>query len=395
MPKKNILFSWVALVLLSLVMRPPLTGVGALLPEIKNSLALETLQVSLIAALPVLLFGFGAFFSPLLVRTFGVNRSVFLLAVLIAIGLAVRVSGDYVVFAAGTLAISFAIAVNNVLLPSFVRHEFPSSVPMATGAYAAIFGIAASIAAAIAVPISDALGSWRLSLLVWLPVALLAALAWLSFARQDFKSNQASSVDFGAERRTVLRSGLGWSIITFFALQSAGFYLVLNWLASMLRDFGFTAIDAGNMLALTTFVGVPFSLIASYFFTRMKSLAWLAVGVSLITALGYAFLLLWPQLAIAGCILVGLGQATTFPMSLSFISTRAANHVQTTQLSTLAQGIGYLIAATFTFAIGALRDLTGSWTSGLVLVLIATCVQTLAGFIAGRPGHIQPAKQQA
>jgi CP family cyanate transporter-like MFS transporter len=124
----------------------------------------------------------------------------------------------------------------------------------------------------------------------------------------------------------------------------------------------------------------------------MKSLAWLAVGVSLVTALGYAFLLASPNLAIAGCILIGLGQATTFPMSLSFISTRAANHVQTTQLSTLAQGIGYLIAATFTFAIGALREASGSWTSGLLLVLVATCVQTVAGFIAGRPGHIQAAK---
>jgi CP family cyanate transporter-like MFS transporter len=79
-------------------------------------------------------------------------------------------------------------------------------------------------------------------------------------------------------------------------------------------------------------------------------------------------------------------------MSLSFISTRAANHVQTTQLSTLAQGIGYLIAATFTFAIGALREASGSWTSGLLLVLVATCVQTVAGFIAGRPGHIHAAK---
>ncbi|MEY4321822.1 MAG: hypothetical protein RL167_550 [Actinomycetota bacterium] len=392
MAKKSLLFSWLALVLLSLVMRPPLTGVGALLPEIKESLALEAWQVSLIAALPVLLFGFGAFFSPLLVRVFGVNRSVFLLTIVIAVGLAVRISGEFTIFALGTLAIGFAIAVNNVLLPSFVRNEFPAAVPMATGAYAAIFGVAASIAAAIAVPLSDSFGSWRISLLAWLPVALLAALAWLRFAKQDSNRGQVSSGDFKAERNAVLRSGLGWSIICFFALQSAGFYLVLNWLASMLRDFGFSAVDAGNMLAVTTFIGVPFSLIASYFFTRMKSLAWLAVGVSLVTALGYAFLLASPNLAIAGCILIGLGQATTFPMSLSFISTRAANHVQTTQLSTLAQGIGYLIAATFTFAIGALREASGSWTSGLLLVLVATCVQTVAGFIAGRPGHIHAAK---
>ena len=369
-------------------MRPPLTSVGALLPEIKKSLELSAWQVSLIAALPVLLFGFGAFFSPALVRIFGVNRSIFLLTVLLTAAIAARVAGGFELFAFGTFAIGFAIAVNNVLLPNFVRHEFSNSIPMATGAYAAIFGLAASAAAAIAVPMSQILGSWRLSLLLWSMVALIASIAWLNFARQSHRVQSSGHIDFGAERRAVLRSKLGWAIILFFALQSAGFYLVLNWLASILRDFGYSAIDSGNLLALTTFIGVPFSLIATFFFTRMKSLAWLAVCVSLTTAFGYLALLTSSDLAIVGCILIGLGQATTFPMALSFISTRAANHIQTTQLSTLAQGIGYLIAAAFTFAVGALRDATSSWLPGLAIIFIATIAQTVAGYIAGKPGRI-------
>lgn len=377
--------------LLSLVMRPPLTSVGALLPEIKESLELVTWQVSLIAALPVLLFGFGAFFSPSLVRVFGVNRSIFILTVLLTAAIAARVAGDFALFAVGTFAIGFAIAVNNVLLPSFVRHEFSTSIPMATGAYAAIFGLSASVAAALAVPMSLALGSWRFSLLIWAAIALAASIAWVPFARMRHGMHSSAQSDFGAERMAVLRSKLGWSIIAFFALQSAGFYLVLNWLASILRDFGYSAIESGNLLALTTFIGVPFSLIASYFFTRMKSLAWLAVCVSLTTALGYLLLLISSDLAVIGCILIGLGQATTFPMALSFISTRAANHVQTTQLSTLAQGIGYLIAAVCTFAVGALRDSFSSWLPGLLLILIATLAQTIAGYIAGKPGRISSA----
>lgn len=388
MSKTRLWQSGIALVLLSLIMRPPLTSVGALLPEIKDSLELDAWQVSLIAALPVLLFGFGAFFSPALVRLFGVNRSIFILTALLTLAIAARLAGDFAFFAIGTFAIGFAIAVNNVLLPSFVRHEFPASIPMATGAYAAIFGLSASAAAALAVPVSVALDSWRLSLLLWAAIALAASIAWLPFAIKPHESHSFTQSDFGAERKAVLRSKLGWAIIAFFALQSAGFYLVLNWLASILRDFGYSAIESGNLLALTTFIGVPFSLIASYFFTRMKSLAWLAVCVSLTTAFGYLLLLISSDLAVVGCILIGLGQATTFPMALSFISTRAANHVQTTQLSTLSQGIGYLIAALFTFAVGALRDQFSSWLPGLATILIATLVQTIAGYIAGKPGRI-------
>ncbi|MEY4980822.1 MAG: hypothetical protein RL174_160 [Actinomycetota bacterium] len=391
MSKTNFWQSALALILLSLVMRPPLTSVGALLPEIRDSLDLVAWQVSLIAALPVLLFGFGAFFSPALVRIFGVNRSIFILTAVLAAAIALRATGDFGLFALGTFAIGFAIAVNNVLLPSFVRNEFSSSIPMATGAYAAIFGLSASAAAALAVPMSLWLGSWRLSLLFWAVIAMIAAISWAPFARKQHRAHFTGLDDFSAERRAVIRSNLGWAIIAFFALQSAGFYLVLNWLPSILRDFGFTAIESGNLLALTTFIGVPFSLIASYFFTRMKSLAWLAVGVSLTTAFGYVALLVSKDLALLGCVLVGLGQATTFPMALSFISTRAANHVQTTQLSTLAQGIGYLIAAVFTFAVGALRDEFSSWLPGLAIILIATLIQTVAGYVAGKPGRISSA----
>lgn len=391
MSKFRVWQSSLALVALSLVMRTPLTSVGALLPEIRDSLHLAAWQVSLIASVPVLLFGFSAFISPFLVRQFGLNRTVFVLALLLLVAIAVRVSADFLTLLIGTIAVGFAIAVGNVLLPGFVRSAFSEKVPVATGAYAAVFGLSASIAASLAVPLSEAFNSWRLSLLVWLPFALLAALVWWPFAKVSHGTHASASKDFSAERKAVLKSGLGWSIILFFAFQSAGFYLVLNWLASLLRDFGFSAVESGNLLALTTFIGVPFSLVASFYFAKMRSLAVFAVLVSLLTASGYVVLLFEPQFAIIGCVLIGLGQATTFPMALSFISTRAANHVQTTQLSTLAQGIGYLVAAACTYALGWMRDSTGSWNSGLLLILVVTIAQTAAGFIAGRPGKISAA----
>lgn len=384
---RRLVLSSIALFVLSLCMRPPLTSVGALLPEIRTDLQLISWQASLLAAAPVLLFGIGAFISPYLANRFGISGSIFALTALLTASLAFRVTAGYELLMVGTIAIGLAIAVNNVLIPNFVRSEFSSKVPLATGAYAALFGISASVAAVIAVPTSDFFGGWRGALLLWLPIALAASIAWGLIARKS-ERQESDPAAYRDQRRVILRSKLGWAIILFFAFQSAGFYLVLNWLPTVLVDAGYSLADSGALLGLTTFIGVPFSLVASYFFTKLKSLASMALLVSMVTAFGYAALMAGPKFAILGCVLIGLGQATTFPLSLSFISTRANSQVQTTQLSTLSQGIGYLFAALCTFAAGALRDIAGNWQIALGLFFAVTLLQAIIGFVAGRPAKI-------
>jgi CP family cyanate transporter-like MFS transporter len=94
---------------------------------------------------------------------------------------------------------------------------------------------------------------------------------------------------------------------------------------------------------------------------------------------------------ILACVLIGLGMSATFPISLSLISTRASTSAQTTQLSAMAQGWGYLVAAAGTFVVGYIANLVGNWGASFVLLCSLTMVQIAIGFYAGRPGLI-PAK---
>jgi CP family cyanate transporter-like MFS transporter len=73
------------------------------------------------------------------------------------------------------------------------------------------------------------------------------------------------------------------------------------------------------------------------------------------------------------------------------IGSRASTTTQTTQLSAIAQGYGYIIAAASTFTFGLLRDLTGSWNASLVLISVLTLMQLSAGFVAGRDKRIPAA----
>jgi CP family cyanate transporter-like MFS transporter len=63
---------------------------------------------------------------------------------------------------------------------------------------------------------------------------------------------------------------------------------------------------------------------------------------------------------------------------------RGGSVATTEGLSTLAQSVGYVLAAFAPLAVGALHGLTGSWTLPLILLLALVVPQTLVGLAAGR-----------
>ncbi len=55
------------------------------------------------------------------------------------------------------------------------------------------------------------------------------------------------------------------------------------------------------------------------------------------------------------------------------------------------QTVGYVIAALAPFAIGAIHDVTGSWTPALIVLLALLVPQLIAGLAAGRDRLVTPA----
>lgn len=382
-----------ALFFISLILRPPVASMGPLLNEIVSDLGLSGAETGLLASAPVLCFGIGAFASPALVRRFGVNQSMLLVLGVLALAAFGRLFFGYPGLVIGTIAAGLSIAVANVLLPTIVRIDFPNRVSLVTGAYTTLLAFSASFAASVAVPSSELFGGWRLALGVWLIPAVLAAAFWAPKARSQGPHIAQTISSAAEERAAVLRSPISWAIVGFFGLQSLGFYALLGWLPTLLIASGQTPAEAGGLLGLATAVGIPAGLLLSGAIGRFKSLAWWAAGASLITLLGFSLLLAafdTPGLTVIACIVLGLGQASTFPMSLSIIGTRASTRAQTTQLSAMAQGWGYLIAAVGTFAVGWLATATGSWSVSVGLLIALTAVQVGVGFYSGRPGVIPP-----
>ena len=386
------LLGFIALFFISLILRPPVASIGPLLHEIVIDLGLTAGETSLLAAAPVFCFGVGAFASPGLVRRFGVNRSMLLVLLVLLASVSLRLFFGYPGLLMGTIAVGLSIAVANVLLPTIVRVEFPNRVALVTGAYTTLLAFSASFAAWAAVPSSSLVGGWQPALALWIIPALLAAAFWAPKASgADLEVPQQQGVA-SEERAAVLRSPISWAIVGFFGLQSLGFYSLLGWLPTLLIASGESPQSAGGFLGLATAIGIPAGLILSSAISKFKSLAWWAAGASLVTLSGFLLLLAsfnQPEFTAAACILIGVGQASTFPMSLSIISTRASTRAQTTQLSALAQGWGYLLAALGTFLVGYLAELSGSWSISVMLLVAITLAQVGFGFSSGRPGLIR------
>ncbi|MEN9956127.1 MAG: hypothetical protein RLY34_934 [Actinomycetota bacterium] len=389
-------FGFLSIVFIAVVLRPPVASIGPLLQEIQTSLGVNSELIGLLAAAPVLCFGLGAFASPWLVSRVGVNHAMLYVMSFLGLASLLRMFFGYPGLLLGTIGAGLSIAIANVLLPTVVRVQFPNRVALVTGAYTTLLSISASLAASIAVPSSNFLGGWSPALAIWILPTVLAVLLWLPQIRTQGSHVAQAASSAAEERAAVLRSPISWAIVGFFGIQSLGFYALLGWMPSALTAIGETPEAAGGYLGFASAIGIPTGLIVSSLLGKFKSLSWWAAGTSLSTLAGNVLFTIVLQtqdssLLVLSCVLIGLGMSATFPISLSLIGTRASTQAQTTQLSAMSQGWGYLLAAAGTYMVGFVANASASWALSFGIIAALTLVQAAIGIYAGRPGII-PAK---
>lgn len=193
---------------------------------------------------------------------------------------------------------------------------------------------------------------------------------------------EVSNADHTAQWKAVWVSPITWWVTALFGLQSLGFYALLAWLPTVAIASGIDPAGAGGLLSLMTIIGVPVRFFLTPLLHKWFNQSVEGVLISLLTAVGMALMLfgLW----VPAAILIGIGQASTFPLSLSLISTRAKTMELTTILSSVVQGVGYLIAAAGTFLFGWLGSVSGNWQNSIYLIIGVTVVQIVSGWYAGK-----------
>jgi CP family cyanate transporter-like MFS transporter len=191
--------------------------------------------------------------------------------------------------------------------------------------------------------------------------------------------------------RSLLRDPVAWSVTLFFAVQSAGFYATLAWLPSVFHSHGESTSYSGFLLSLSLLVGLIPALTVPSLATRVGDQRVLVVVVVACIAAGWLGVILAPtSLPYLWVVLLGLGQNASFPLALTLIVLRGGSVTSTAALSTMVQTVGYLIAAAGPLAIGALHDISGSWTPPLIVLLALLVPQTVMGLEAARNRTVSP-----
>ena len=376
----------IGMVLLAANLRPAAAAVGPLLDRIRADTGLSATGAGVLTTLPVLCFGALAPLAPVLVRRLGERATAAVALAFLLLGLLVRLVPGLGFLFFGTAVAGAAIAVGNVLLPVLVRGNFPGRVGLLTGMYTtALIGFAA-LAAGISVPVADAFGGgWRPGLAIWAIPCAIALVVWAPQLRRRRRSDVVTGDHQAAGARALLRDRIAWSVTLFFAVQSAGFYSTLAWLPSVFHSHGISTARAGLLLSLSLVIGIVPSLTVPSLATRARDQRPFVITFVSCIAAGWLGVILAPTAApYLWVLLLGFGQNAVFPLALTLIVLRGGAVTSTAALSTLVQTVGYLVAAVGPLAIGAVHDITGSWTPAIIVLLALLGPLLLLGLAASR-----------
>ncbi|HET7865093.1 MAG TPA: CynX/NimT family MFS transporter [Burkholderiaceae bacterium] len=369
------------LVLVALNLRPALSSVSPVLAQVQQALGLSATAAGLLTTLPVLCLGVFAPLAPRLAQRLDAERAVFAVLFVLAAGTALRGAFGSVGLFAGALLAGASIGVIGVLLPGIVKREFAGQAGAVMGLYTMSLSLGAALAAGATVPLSRVFdGDWRPALALWALPALLGAAAWWPQLRQ--RTRQAPA----APASGLWRSPLAWAVTLYMGLQSSLAYCVFGWLPTILIERGISALQAGFVLSLAVLLQLVTAFSGPWLATRIgrdqRPVLWLMLGTALAGLLGC----LWAPLGSLWlwAALLGLGQGGQFSVALLLVVLRAPNPQRAAQLSGMAQGVGYTLAAFGPLAVGLLHDATGGWGAVGVLFMAFTVAAAAAGGWAGQ-----------
>ncbi|MFI6981312.1 MFS transporter [Embleya sp. NPDC050154] len=381
----------VGIVLIAFNLRLGISSAAALLEALRDTLGFGSVTASLLPTLPTLCFAAAGLTAAPLARRFGTERAVLVALFALAAGLGIRVVPTTWALLTGTVLGMSGLAVGNVLLPALLRAHYPHRVSVLTGVYTTVMALGATLAAAIAVPVADGLDSPSLGLAVWALPAVAALLVW-SLVRAPHALTAKAGPAAYVSPWTMARTRLGRLVTAYFALQALNCYALVGWLPTLLSDEGMSSGKAGAMLAITQGAGIPatFALLAFVRATGRLRPAFVVVSVSML--IGFVGLLVAPvALPAVWAAAVGLGFCS-FPLVLSVIGGSGTGAAETTALSTLAQSLGYAVAATGPFALGLMHGATGGWTVPMAALVVTAVGQLLVGLVlsGNRGAHAAP-----
>ena len=376
--KSNSILIILGVIFLSLILRTPITSVGAILGPLKSILDINNTVAGFITTIPLIAF---AIFSPMVAKLSnkaGLEKTLLLAALIISIGLGLRFYINTYVFFITTFIIGVGITIGNVLLPGLVKKYYPEKLGLMTGFYAVVMNVGAAVAAGISYPIlSSNIGgekfSTGLAVNIWIIIAVINIFVYTAMS----KNSSVSEVKDEHEKvHGYFKYSKMWTIMLSMGLQSALFYCSVSWFAEIMISKDFSPETAGLLLSISQFAQFPSTFIVPILADKVHNKLIIPVVITigyLVSLIGmlntsgnFVFMLTF-------IIIFALAGGGSFSYVMYLFSVKSRNESEAADISGLAQSGGYLLAAVFPPLLGYIRDIS-DWNKALYVLILTAAV---------------------
>jgi len=369
-------------------MRAPIVALGSIAPVVQDALNISETQIGWLGAVPMLTFAVGALIAPAIGKRFGLENTLIVMVALLTFGMVLRsIVPTWIGFLSGTLLLTLAIGFANTLAAPVIKQRTPKHIPLITGLFSLTMTVSAGIVAGVVLPLSEQVG-WQWALGGWSFLGIFAIVLWV-FLRLRLGSSSHQAVELpklGSSEISMWRTSFAWQIAVFMGLQSLLFYTVASFLPSIWVSQGLSAVKAGQMGSVFQFMAPIAILSLTWLVNRGRPIQALAVFAAVLNVIGIIGVsYLSTDLAWLWSGLMGIGCSAIFTLCMMLFSLRTYTTNQSSELSGMAQFVGYLIAFFGPLGTGWLHEATGNWDLPLFIMLILMIINVVIAWMVSRP----------
>lgn len=378
---------FIAILLVGATLRSPIASVGPLVPHIKNDLDMSNTAIGFMNTLPLIAFGLFSPLVPKIAAKLGIEVTLLVSMFILSFGVIFRVLGNSTTLIIGTLIIGIAISAGNVLSPSLIKSSFIKNTGFVVGIYSITMNLISALSSGLTSSIANSGAfDWQFAMQLWVVFPVLAIIAFfLRFPQLKIKENLTFGNVHNEITTTVWKSKFAWAITLYMGLQSLIPYSLFAWLPQILETKGFNANQAGWYMSIFQLAMLPINFVIPIITSKMQKQSFLTLTAGLLLVVGLlGMLLLNNNWIIVFLILIGLGTGATYSLAMMFFVLKTVSVKKSSDLSGMAQSIGYLLAASGPLLLGIISQQTGNWNFSIILLIVVGILVSIFGFISGK-----------
>lgn len=381
MKKSTYIWLGIALFVAALNLRPAINSISPLIEIIQSELHMNASSASLLTSIPVLCMGI---FSPVaakLANRFSLEYVIGWSLAVIGVGTIIRLFTHTSFFLLITAFLAgIGIAAASPLLSGYIKKYFPNNSAFMISIYTAALAVGAGMASGGAAPIQHLIGSWQIALAAWSSLALIAIIIWVLVVFPQKKKDRAIQT-FGGAEKLPWNQWNAWLLTFSFGGMSFIFYSLTAWLPPIVENMGYSKIYAANLLVIFMILQVPANLAIPYLLQKIPSRLFWLVTAAIFELIGFGMISFSFLPWLAACF-IGLGAGGLFAMNLLLPIDVTSTHQAAASWSAMVQAIGYIIGSFGPIILGAVNDMTGSFSYSIFVLIAVNLLMIVMQFLS-------------